>query len=41
MFSIFPNMYKPHYHITDKIVNHLTEIAVAKEIVDKARFVPQ
>lgn len=34
-------MYKPHYQITDKIVNHLTEIAVAREIVEKARLVPK
>src|SRR3989338_6025900 len=41
MFIIFPRMYKPHYQITDKIVNHLTEIAVAREIVEKARLVPK
>jgi Fic family protein len=34
-------MFKPHYQITDKIVNHLTEIAVAREIVEKARLVPK
>lgn len=34
-------MYKPDYQITDKIVNHLTEIAVAREIVEKARLVPK
>lgn len=34
-------MFKPHYFITDKILNHLTEIAVAREIVDKARLVPK
>ncbi|MBI2342881.1 MAG: Fic family protein [Deltaproteobacteria bacterium] len=34
-------MYKPHYQISDKIVNHLTEIAVAREIVEKARLVPK
>ncbi len=34
-------MYKPHYQITDKIVNHLTEIALAREIVEKARLVPK
>ena len=34
-------MYKPHYQITDKIVNHLTEIAVSREIVEKARLVPK
>ena len=41
MFIIFPRMYKPHYQITDKIVNCLTEIAVAREIVEKARLVPK
>lgn len=34
-------MYKPHYRITDKIMNHLTEIAVAREIVERARLVPK
>lgn len=34
-------MYKPNYQITGKIVNHLTEIAVAREIVEKARLVPK
>lgn len=41
MFITLLNMYKPHYQITDKIVNHLTEIAVAREIVEKARLVPK
>jgi len=41
MFITLRNMYKPHYQITDKIVNHLTEIAVAREIVEKARLVPK
>src|SRR3990167_6321142 len=35
------NMYKPNYQITDKIVNHLTEIAVARDVVEKARLVPK
>lgn len=34
-------MYTPNYQITDKIVNHLTEIAVARDIVEKARLVPK
>ncbi|MBI5298684.1 MAG: Fic family protein [Deltaproteobacteria bacterium] len=34
-------MYKPHYQITGKILNHLTEIAVAREIVEKARLIPK
>lgn len=34
-------MYQPNYQITDKIINHLTEIAVAREIVEKARLVPK
>lgn len=34
-------MYKPNYRVTDKILNHLTEIAVAREIVNKARLVPK
>lgn len=34
-------MFKPNYRITDKIMNHLTEIAVAREIVEKARLVPK
>src|SRR3989338_2131652 len=41
MFITLLNMYKPNYRITDKIVNHLTEIAVAREIVEKARLVPK
>lgn len=41
MFNTVLNMYKPHYQITDKIVNHLTEIAVARDIVEKARLVPK
>lgn len=41
MFVISPHMYKPNYRITDKIVNHLTEIAVARDIVEKARLVPK
>lgn len=34
-------MFKPNYKVTDKILNHLTEIAVAREIVEKARLVPK
>jgi Fic family protein len=34
-------MFKPNYTITDKIMNHLTEIAVAREVVEKARLVPK
>lgn len=34
-------MYKPNYQITDKIVNHLIEIAVARETVENARLVPK
>lgn len=41
MFISILTMHKPNYQITDKIVNHLTEIAVAREIVEKARLVPK
>jgi Fic family protein len=34
-------MFKPNYTITDKILNHLTEIAAAREIIDTARLVPK
>ncbi len=34
-------MFRPNYKITDKIMNHLTEIAVAREIVETARLVPK
>ena len=34
-------MHKPHYQITNKIINHLTEIAVARETVEKERLVPK
>jgi Fic family protein len=34
-------MFKPNYRVTDKILNHLTEIAIAREIVEKARLVPK
>ncbi len=34
-------MYKPNYRITNKVLHHLTEIAVAREIIDKARLVPK
>ena len=34
-------MFKPNYHITDKILNHLTEIAIARDIIEKARLVPK
>ena len=34
-------MFKPNYTITDKILNHLTEIAVARDIIDNARLVPK
>lgn len=41
MIVTVQNMYKPRYQITDKIVNHLTEIAIAREVVEKARLVPK
>ena len=34
-------MFKPNYKVTDKILNNLTEIAVARDIVEKARLVPK
>lgn len=34
-------MFKPHYEITPRVVNFLTEIAVAREVVEKARLVPK
>jgi len=34
-------MFNPNYKITDKIMNHLTEIAIAREVVEKARLVPK
>ena len=34
-------MFKPKYTITDKILNHLTEIALAREVIEKARLVPK
>ena len=34
-------MFKPNYTVTDKILNHLTEIALAREIIEKARLVPK
>lgn len=34
-------MFKPNYEITPKIVNLLTEIAVARDIIEKARLVPK
>lgn len=34
-------MFKPNYRVTDKIMNHLTEIAVARDVVEKARLVPK
>lgn len=34
-------MFKPNYEITPKIVNFLTEIAVARDIIEKARLVPK
>lgn len=34
-------MFKPNYEITPKIVNFLTEIAVARDIIEKARLIPK
>ena len=34
-------MFKPKYNISDKIVSHLTEIAVSREVIEKARLVPK
>ena len=34
-------MFKPTYKITDKILNHLTEIALARDVVEKARLIPK
>ncbi|MBI4040753.1 MAG: Fic family protein [Deltaproteobacteria bacterium] len=34
-------MFKPNFKITDKILHHLTEIAVAREIIENARLVPK
>jgi len=34
-------MFKPNYEITPKIVNFLTEIAVARDVIEKARLIPK
>lgn len=34
-------MFKPNYKVTDKILNHLTEIAVAREVTENARLIPK
>ncbi len=34
-------MFKPKYTISDKIVHHLTEIAISREVIEKARLVPK
>lgn len=34
-------MFNPKYNITDKILNYLTEIAVARELIENARLVPK
>ena len=34
-------MFKPKYTISDKIVNHLTEIAVSRDTIENARLIPK
>ena len=34
-------MFKPNYSVTNKIMNHLTEIAIARDVIEKARLVPK
>jgi Fic family protein len=34
-------MFKPNYKVTDKILNLLTEIAVARELIENARLIPK
>jgi Fic family protein len=34
-------MFKPRYTISDKIIRHLTEIAVSKDIIERAKLVPK
>lgn len=34
-------MFRPNYKITNKMLNHLTEIAIAREAIEKARLIPK
>lgn len=34
-------MFKPKYTISDKIIHHLTEIAVSRDIIERAKLVPK
>lgn len=34
-------MFNPKYTISDKILNHLTKIAVGREVIERARLVPK
>ena len=34
-------MFNPNYKITNKILNHLTEITLARDVIEKARLVPK
>jgi len=34
-------LFKPRYKISNKIINHLTEIALARDVVENARLVPK
>ena len=33
--------FKPNYTITDRIVNNLTQIAVAREVIERSRIIPK